>query len=124
MHMRSQMNRANPFGAIRFSALAASVFVAIAASHETLLALERAATQSHCVPAQKPSAPAPAHHQDHTCALCELAGSPTLITLAVAVPQLQADVQAINVASHLTSAVRDTSCFPHLRRAPPSFPLV
>ena len=110
--------------AIRVMALCAAVFVSVAATHETLLALEHAAIASDCSKSHGPSAPSHDKHTDHACALCELAGAPTLITLAVELLLPQVSLELDNVASHLTPAVRDESCFPYFRRGPPSLSIV
>lgn len=109
---------------VRGMAVVLAIFIAIAATHETLLLLEMAATESHCGSSHAPSTPAPVHHQDHACALCELAGATTLPTLAADLPLPQVSLEFENLASCLTPAVRDESCFPHLRRAPPTLPIV
>lgn len=111
-------------GAIRVLALCAAAFVSVAAAHETLLALEHVALASDCSKPHGPSAPAHGKHTDHACALCELAGTPTLMTLAVELPLPQVSLELDNVASHLTPAVRDESCFPRFRRAPPALSIV
>lgn len=123
MRVHSTLRPRRRVAAIRLISLAAALFVGVAAGHETLLALENIAAQSHCTPAR--SAPAPAHHQDHSCALCEFAGTPTVLSPDVALPAPICVPAKYEMASHLTPIIRDTSCFPHLRRAPPSsFPLV
>lgn len=109
--------------AIRWMTLAAALFVSVAATHETLFAIERAAAPAHCTLPHRPEAPAPDRQPDHACALCELAGAPTLLTLDVELPHPQAQPESENWESFLTPAVRDESCFPHLRRAPPSLPI-
>lgn len=111
-------------GAVRLLALCAAVFVLVAATHETLLALEHAAFASDCSKSHGPSTPSRDKHPDHACALCELAGTPTLVTLAVDLPLLQVSLESDSVTSHLTPAVRDESCFPHFRRGPPSLSFV
>ena len=105
-------------------ALCAAAFVSVAATHETLLALEHAALASDCSKSHGPASPSHDKHPDHACALCELAGTPTLVTLAVELPLPQVSLELENVNSHLSSAVRDESCFPHFRRGPPSLSIV
>ena len=124
MRVHSAKSRVIRSGAVRLVALAGVLFVAAAATHESFLHIEYAAFQSHNAPRHGPKSPAPAHHQDHACALCELAGTPTLLTLDAALPEPQALLESINVALYLTPGVRDESCFPRLLRAPPSLSLV
>ncbi|MCC6797200.1 MAG: hypothetical protein IT366_18935 [Candidatus Hydrogenedentes bacterium] len=111
-------------GTIRMLALCAAAFVSVAAMHETLLALEHAAFASDCSKSHGPAAPGHGTHTDHACALCELAGTPILITLAAEPPIPQVSLELGFLASHLTPAVRDESCFPHYRRGPPTLPIV
>lgn len=111
-------------GGVRMVALCAALFVSVAAAHETLLALEHAAFASDCSKSHGPVTPAHDRHTDHACALCELAGTPTLITLAVELPLPQVSLELEDVASHLSPAVRDESCFPHFRRGPPALSIV
>lgn len=108
---------------VRVAALAAAAFVAAAAGHETVLGVAHAlllhGTDQHSLP-QHSRGP----HQDHACALCELAGTPTLVTLAVELSLPQVSLELGNLASSLTPAVRDESCFPHFRRGPPALSIV
>lgn len=122
MRLVFHMNQADRSvrGAIRFVALLAAAFVAVAAAHETLLAIPLTLAHSHCDSEHTPGSSAPTHHREIACPLCVLAGAPTLPALAAELPLPLDGVENVGIASRLTPGVRDTSCFPHLRRAPPS----
>ena len=110
IHTRTKFSRS-----IRVVAFAVAAFTAFAAAHEALLALERIVSAS---------AHTPAHHDGSECAFCRVTGTPTLLALQNLAPLPFTSPAATYVTPRLSPVVRDESCFPHLRRAPPALPVV
>ncbi|MDZ4857580.1 MAG: hypothetical protein SGI88_01255 [Candidatus Hydrogenedentes bacterium] len=98
---------------LRAVAWAAVAFLAAAEGHEALLGPHHAAAHADAESHQS-------HETNHECALCVLAGTPALVTAHHYVPAPPADEHRYHLALQLSPPVRDTSCFTHLRRGPPS----
>jgi len=103
-------------------ALAAAAFVAVAASHEALLALELA-VQTDCGHRPQPAQPGQGHHQDPACAFCQISGAPSLLAVDANLPLLQVFCETEQPDLYVSPAVCDESAFAHPRRGPPSRPL-
>lgn len=100
---------------LRLVALSAVLFLGVAECHEAVLAAWQSVS---CDGDARDSAPA--HHSDTSCAFCVLAGTFVLVTPSgnTLTPETVPTTTAL--AQYNAPLIRDTACFPHLRRAPPA----